>query len=686
MCPRETCNSKIKYLKHVFVALLLVIHILSLSGCGGGGGTSQSGANSSTTSPSNLTGKQGSSFDAIELDWIKPTVAFDGYTVEISVADGNYQSLSSDLIPNNWQGVILTFNASTPELLDLKFRVCAVRGGIKSDYSNIVSYFRGVRPASNLFIDFPRSSLLITWMKNSIVADTVHLEKAILNADGTPGTWLTLNNVSADSLAYLDHDLLEGTIYAYRITYSKGSVSSSPIVGNSPVIPISSVTAFAVASQADGIHLTWQNRSSLSTEIVVWRSPNWGAGYSTYARDIAHLSKVSTTFIDAVNSPGSYEYYLETKSASASIWSPIVAAQYQVPNAPVLSSQILTLPAASSIYQSRSGKICLSVDNNYTPGLRINNGATWDPHLALGTIWAYPYVRFDNLDNPHLVSVKRIAGTDYELIHEWYDGTSWQSEPIFTRNVLTDPYLLWPAIVFELDSAGQIHIVLDESQGSQPSTSGLIYVHKGSSGWVEESLNILPAAQYYTRFTLAVDPTNTPHVIVWTNDSNGHEVSKSSQGSWTSALIPEATGRDGAFSKLVFLSPDHALLIFSQYTTGAPPQMDEDLMCLEKIAGSWQSPQRLGPVSLIGTRSDGDIALSSDHRRVALLATASVARILYLFSGNTWIPVALTHQFIGGYGNPAVTFDGTGHVTVIGRDTLTTDNAPAPFTILKETP
>jgi hypothetical protein len=689
MRPCKPLLSSFADWKEWLVAVGAVLLLLALPGCGGGSGGSAVPAKvqQPITFASSLTLKQGSSFDIIQLDWVRPIATYDGFLLEASVAGSPFQSLTNDILPANWESIILTFDPSTPELLDLQFRLCAVRGGIRNEYTNVVPYFRGLRPASQVTTTLLRGGLFISWAKASLAADAVRVDKALLNPDGSFSGWLPLAQLGADALSFMDQDLLEGTTCSYRVTYAKGSVSSAPALATAPPIPVSSVTAFSAVAQTDGIHLGWKNRSSLATEIVVWRSPGSGNGYaSSFVTDIAHLPPNATTFVDAVSTPGTYEYYLETKSATASIWSLITHAQYQVPNAPVVSTQVLTLPTATWLFRSGHGATCLSLDDKASPGVRIFNGSTWDAHPALGALWLYPYVRFDASDHPHFVSLKPVGGVwvEFDLIHEWHDGTQWQSEPILTRKVFTGSAFASSGNAFELDSSGQIHLLLDESQDQRPSTASLVYLHKDSSGWVEESLNVLPA-QPYNRVTLAVDPSNAPHAVVWGSDGNGTELSRGPGGTWTASPIPTIQLSSGAFSKLVFPAPDHALLVFDRIAPSGPPLPDVDLMCIEKVAGTWQSPYRLGAASVFGLRYDGDIALSTDRSRIALLANASTDRLLYLFSKGTWMPLALTPRFIGYERNPALVFDDTGRVTVFGRDSLAT-GATATYTILKETP
>lgn len=689
MRPCKPLLSSFADLKEWLVAVSAVLLLLALPGCGGGSGGSAVPAKvqQPITFASSLTLKQGSSFDIIQLDWVRPIATYDGFLLEASVAGSPFQSLTNDILPANWESIILTFDPSTPELLDLQFRLCAVRGGIRYEYTNVVPYFRGLRPASQVTTTLLRGGLFISWAKASLAADAVRVDKALLNPDGSFSGWQPLAQLGADALSFMDQDLLEGTTCSYRVTYAKGSVSSAPALATAPPIPVSSVTAFSAVAQADGIHLGWKNRSSLATEIVVWRSPGSGNGYaSSFVTDIAHLPPSATTFVDAVSTPGTYEYYLETKSATASIWSLIAHAQNQVPNAPVVSTQVLTLPTATWLFRSGHGTTCLSLDDKASPGVRIFNGSTWDAHPALGALWLYPYVRFDASDHPHFVSLKPVGGVwvEFDLIHEWHDGTQWQSEPILTRKVFTGSASASSGNAFELDSSGQIHLLLDESQDQRPSTASLVYLHKDSSGWVEESLNVLPA-QSYNRVTFAVDPSNAPHAVVWGSDGNGTELSRTSGGAWTASPIPTIQLSSGAFSKLVFPAPDRALLVFDRIAPSGPPLPDVDLMCIEKVAGIWQSPYRLGAASVFGLRYDGDIALSADRSRIALLANASTDRLLYLFSKGTWMPLALTPRFIGYERNPALVFDDTGRVTVFGRDSLAT-GATSTYTILKETP
>jgi hypothetical protein len=676
-------------LKEWLVAVAAVLFLSALSGCGGGSGGSAAPAKvqQPVTFASSLTLKQGSGFDIIQLDWVRPTATYDGFLLEASVAGGPFQSLTNDILPGNWESIILTFDPSTPELLDLQFRMCAVRGGVKYEYTNAVPYFRGLRPASQVTAALLRGGLFINWTKASLAADAVRVERALLNPDGSFSGWQPLAQLGADAVSFLDQDLVEGTTCSYRVTYAKGTVSSAPALTTAPPIPVSSVIAFSATAQADGIHLGWKNRSSLATEIVVWRSPGSGNGYaSTFVTDIAHLSPTSSTFVDALNTPGTYEYYLETKTATASVWSPIAQAQYQVPNAPMVSAQVLSLPTATWMFRSGHGTTCLSLDDKASPGVRIFNGSTWDAHPALGALWLYPYVRFDASDHPHFVSLKPVGGlwVEFDLIHEWHDGVQWQSEPILTRKVFTGSAFASSGNAFELDSSGQIHLLLDESQEQRPSTTSLVYIHKGGSGWLDESLNVL-AAQSYNRVTLAMDPSNDPHVVIWGSDGNGFELSRASDGTWTSSLLPITQPSSGAFSKLVFPAPDRALLVFDRIAPSGPPLPDVDLMCIEKVTGTWQSPYRLGAASVFGLRYDGDIALSADRSRIALLANASTDRLLYLFSKGTWIPLALSPRFIGYERNPALAFDDTGRVTIFGRDSLTT-GATSTYTILKETP
>ncbi len=624
------------------IVLFGLLPLLGLWGCGSGGG---GGSTPSLNGPTNLkvTGDLGTS-PSLEFTWTAPANKIDGYEFESAVGAGTFARVGTDLIPASWTFGYLSFDPSAlPEDTEMKFRMRAVQGTATSPYSNVVSSSIGLkRPTFDSAVS-GAEGIALKWTNNSALADSLTLERGESTTYGGANTWTVIPGVPFGSTTYLDAQAPENTYVNYRVTYSKGSKAAqavSYILSTSLKAPV----ALGATPLVEGVILTWDNRSTEATEVVVSRA----SGYSAYPyyQDIAHLAPTAAFYQDLQLATGFYTYRVEARRGTSMV---AASLPVQVMTLPTPGALALAAPAIKSMPPSvmgamdASGAWTFAQNLNYGGlGIATPSGTDWVSHpLANASALVAPMLQLDSLDHPHTVYLRKVMqGSDEVAItHAWFDGAAWQTEEV-ARRILYQSSAT-SGITFTLDGTDGLHLVwLKESM----SAAGLEYAFKGTDGaWKTESLDVItPAPSTLGSFRLAVDASGVPHVLVgaW---QDIFLLQRQGPAQWNWEKVPSGTATAGWYDTLDFVFSYRGDL--HVFFTRAHVPLDSvnvsDLCDVRKVGGAWTSIQVLATKGFTGSSSPTYCARSLMSDRIAIRFHGTTGQQLFTLDQDTWSTIIL---------------------------------------------
>lgn len=183
-------------------------------------------------------------FNHVLMSWTRPPELLDGYELEVRGGGSTqFVKATASLIPQSFTQADLYFGPDWPEAMQMQFRIRAVRGQTSSPYSDVADYFRGLWPAVGVSVTlstYPSPTLRVTWTRRSTAATGIRLERSVIAADGSRSPWTVLAGVAPADQSYVDSDLAawaSGTSFAYRVTYTLGTLESMPTEGVGPKAP-----------------------------------------------------------------------------------------------------------------------------------------------------------------------------------------------------------------------------------------------------------------------------------------------------------------------------------------------------------------------------------------------------------------------------------------------------------------
>ncbi|MCE1204839.1 MAG: fibronectin type III domain-containing protein [Holophagaceae bacterium] len=740
------------------ISCLAILMTLLLGGCGGGGGS----ASPTSAAPTRLVVTE-SGRDQITLNWVAPTTPFDGYELEGRLGTEPFEKVHTGLIPNTYQGIILSFQATAPDNTTYAFRLRVARGSSFSTYSNEASYARGPntpgQPTGTY--DWGQNGVSLTWTRNTISSDGLQVERAectvlstqtgpwvslpvpdplastyldqsadanhyylyrltnlygtkagqpstvssaistwleapySLNAfydngyggillswasasaqvdgrlversdcalDSSPlGNWSQVALLPGTAVSFLDSAIGDGRYYAYRITNRHGPVASAPTQPPSLAwVPLFAPVNLQVVPSTGGLQLTWQNRTTGATQVIVRRSP--GVGGPT---ELAVLPPGTTSYLDVGPELGYYLYWvtaknLQTESASESVF----IGTPNPPGALALTATPLNLPGAASAALRPLGSWVLAGDVPF--GIQSYNDP-WPAITPAGAIRpTRPIVQVDRLGWPHAVYASPLAGTTdhFALTHLWFDGTGWQSEPTVTAKLPSGGAT--SAWTFQLDALGTPHLLVDHASAAYPTggaTEGLSYVHKEGGTWVEEPLaGRVPAIPSLGSFHLRLDGADVPHLLLGAGTSVLDCV-RTGPGTWASATVPTGPVTAGWYDFLDGTWIDGANgWIFHESLLNGDTAV-RGLWATELRGGAWQAPVLLGSQVNVWPGTRAKVAISPDRTRLAVLHGATLGIRVYHLAADGWHPTLLPSD-AGSWPLFEVAFDGAQKVHVL---------------------
>lgn len=630
----------------VVAASLAVIH------CGGGGGGSSSPASTPTVSaegPTALSVTLAQAPEYFGLRWTPPATPFDGYEFEGRSGTGTYTKLHDGLIPNTWTTAYYNAGTSIPELTTCFFRVRVMRGTTPSAYSNEANY-RVALFTPSMSEPYPSGSgLSITWLNTSLVADTLLLERGA--SQGGTTTWTAIPNVPFGTTSWIDKDAPEGVACYYRVTYSKGQDSAQATSSGTATMPMAPPNQIVATPLVEGVHLSWQNMSTVATQVAVMRAPGLDS-YPSY-QEVAVLPAGTTSYDDTQLATGYYTYRLENRKSglTSASSSPIQVVTLPPQNGASVTPTMVTLPQSQIVRRGSLGQWFLSGSYANDIRVRVPSGNAWIDHVPTSSLsWSSPYFLLDRKDQPHMVYTRSVVQGSQEvaIMHAWQDGAGWQTEEIARRTLYSSSAM--PPLTFALDAQDHLHLLWLKGNGTP---QDLEYACKAQNGtWAVEGLTGIPTTpSSLGNYRLAIDPTGQPHVFVGAWQSLFHLTRAGD--TWAVETIPSNGASVGWYEFMDGFAPGPDSITFFAPRAHQPYDGSYDLMMFRKEAGSWL-PEEVVATTTGYSSFNGWLSASMDGSRFALYYPTSSGNILRVWTSGTW-----TSTLVGpsSYGNPLLGFD-----------------------------
>ncbi|MBI1751526.1 MAG: hypothetical protein HY014_17045 [Acidobacteria bacterium] len=654
---------------------LCLVMALLLTACGGHSG----GSGSPGAGPDGPTGLQvslGQSPTILHFTWTRPSQAFDGYQFEGKVGSGAYSKLNQTLIPNTWTEAYLNLNGDAAELETRTFRMWVMRGTSASPASNEASIRMPLNtPSINAYLG--QGGITVSWSNNSAVADTLKLERGVVNASAT--TWTTIPSVTFGTTSWIDGSAPEGASYTYRVTYSKAQDSASA-TSYAVSTPMAAPGQPAATPLVEGVRLNWTNPSQAATEVAVMRASGLD-NYPSY-QQVALVPAGTTSYTDQPLATGYYTYRLENrKTGTSSTYSqPVQVVTLPPQNGLSISPTILGLPQADTLRRTSQGAWVLSAPYQYNIQVREpagSNWATYSPSSAQS--WSAPYFLLDSHDQPHLVYTRQVTqGTsEVALMHAWRQGAAWQTEEVARRALYSSTGT--NGFTFALDASDRMHLVWLKTGGT---AADLEYAIKGTDGtWIIESPVNFTTQSSLGTYKLVVDPTGQPHLFIGAWQEIYH-LTRSS-GTWTKESIP-ATGFSVGWYDYMGCSasaPDtYAVLMMRSHQ---PYDGKSDLVMLRKQAGTWQPGEVVFASDAYSSSFQGTLVPNKIGSKLALYHPSSSGGVLRVWSAGAW-----TSTVVGpnASGTPTLGFDSADKIYLLLPAGWGGSSDHYPYVLYTETP
>lgn len=648
---------------------------LLLAACGGHSG----GSGSPAASPDGPTGLQVSldqPSSTLHFTWTRPSQAFDGYQFEGKVGSGAYSNVNQTLLPNTWTEAYLHLNGSSAELQTCSFRMWVMRGTSASPTSNEASIRMPLNaPSINAYSGM--GGVTVSWWNNSTVADTLKLERGVINASAT--TWTTIPSVTFGTTSWIDWSAPEGASCTYRVTYSKGqdSASATSSATSTPMVAPGQPTATPLI---EGVRLNWTNSSQVATDVAVMRAS--GLDNSPSYQQVALLPVGTTSYTDQPLATGYYTYRLENRKtgASSAYSQPVQVVTLPPQNGLSISPAILSLPQADTLRRTSQGAWVLGAPYQYNIQVREpagSNWATYSPSSAQS--WFTPYFLLDSHDQPHLVYTRQVTqGTsEVALMHAWRQDTTWQTEEIARRALYSSSAM--SGFTFALDASDRMHLAWLKTGAT---AADLEYATKGTDGtWTIESPVNFTIQSTLGTYKLVVDPTGQPHLFIGAWQEIYH-LTRSS-GTWTKESIP-ATGFSVGWYDYMGCSasaPDtYAVLMTRPHQ---PYDGKSDLVMFRKQAGTWQPGEVVFATDAYSSSFQGTLVSNKNGSKLALYHTSSSGGMLRVWSAGAW-----TSTVVGpnASGTPTLGFDSADKIYLLLPAGWGGSSDHYPYVLYTETP
>jgi hypothetical protein len=404
--------------------------------------------------------------------------------------------------------------------------------------------------------------------------------------------------------SFLDTTVLESRTYLYRLTNCVNGVPKTlPANTTTTSIPCLSPMALAATPLGSGFHLSWKNRSQMATQLQIKR----GDGVSQPVV-IATLPPDTATYDDPNLPLGYYTY--QVGASNGLPWfdgdCPVVSC------VSVNSPESLMLNSTGQNFPYNTNDAAMSDQGTWALALMApleihsihDSWTSFAPGNDIGLAvkaGRSELIRLDAQNYPHTMYLVQspAASNEQTLVHAWFDGSQWLNENVSTGALVEFGTGGWARFWFCLDSQGSPRVLLDHVNAQYTygmSTKTLTYVSKIAGVWTSESLAALsPALDNLGCYTLALDVEDNPHVFLGASP-NIYECSRDSDGTWTSSLVPIATGTTSVgtpdFLESAWTDKNNGSLFFFQ-NSWQGSKYATTFTALKKVAGQWQTPVSL---------------------------------------------------------------------------------------------
>jgi len=645
-------------------------------GCGGGGGGGET-----IGAPSGLQAHWSeTAAGAVSLAWTPSPGEVTAYRIESRLGTGDFALVSpGGTLPSSTTSTTLNLDpAVLPELTGLDFRVCALKNGSKSSFSNVASLTTRLRSPGTPTVDGWVGGLRVTWTNPSTAADAVTLERgAVATYTMAGATWARVATLAAGTLQYIDLDVPENAYVSYRLTNAKGQASTASADSYPVHTYLQGPLGLTATGGTERTHLEWTNRSASATALVVTRYDGFSA--NAIFMDVAVLPPTATSFDDLNVPTGYYSYRVDARMAGDSWGAPSNVAQ--VATLPVTGSSLVLQPSIESWPATyvggltRDGSWVLPVAYGpTTSGFLTGSGSTWAWQPLQDMFQMYvPGLMWDASGNPHLVVGRTlVAGSPVKaIVHAWREGGGWHFEEMVQTEL---GYGFGALQCAALDASGNPVFLW---QSAADSTAGVRLAMKVGGGWQVESVN--PGwAQAPQHLGLALDGSGAP-VMLAGKGSNLTLHRRIGPGAWTEEAVPQDLngGFFGGMDLLATSDGDLHILAcrYDPEAAGAG-----QILWTRRTSGGWS------PVDIIHTHANyhADYALchlSPAGDQVAVGYTSAVGTWVLSYRQGAWSKVLLGR---GEDMPPFIGFTPEGRLRVLQNTTPYHDGSLGLYIVFRE--
>jgi fibronectin type 3 domain-containing protein len=271
--------------------------------------------------PATPTGLSATAVDSkdINLSWTNNAINDTSYTVERSLDQVTWTTVSSAVPGSTVSGAILTYaDSGLKPNTHYFYRVCANNNGLTSVFSNISSATTIVAaPTGVTAIGNGPTGINVSW--TTVTGASAYTVQRSL--DGLTN-WTTVGSPTSNS--FPDSGLTNGVTYFYRVsaTVAAGTTSysstASSSTGSAATIPTTPANQTAVANSATQILVSWSGVTG-ATSYQVYRNQDDLSDWSLQ-KTVTDTALPSYSYLDNMVSPSTQYYYevIATNSAGSS--------------------------------------------------------------------------------------------------------------------------------------------------------------------------------------------------------------------------------------------------------------------------------------------------------------------------------------------------------------------------------
>ncbi len=572
----------------------------------GGGGSSPAPTPAPTPVPSHFKAQADAvDFNKFYLSWDQAP-SNSGFELEGAIESQPFAKLHAGMLPPDVIGITITADDAMPELITFHFRLRRIVNNQPSDWASL-DFLRSVRTPSTLNVkfDIEREAVNLAWTHQSIVADTVVIERSLIPEDSN--NYSVIATLPISNATFEDPSLTEAQTGSYRVRLISGKTSSLPSVTSQVSFSVRAPDSFKANARNGIANLVWRNRSQKATEIHIMKNN----------QTFAILAPGETTFQDA-NLGSDFTTYA-VKAVLPGRSEAITPQRFLAPPPP---AGPLNLVAGSLPSFNRAG----------APA-RDGTGTWWLPTLATNTSRdatlvsdpampgaAYPEplplppaIYIDASGRPHIIRKfeQRVTSPFSEsYFHGWRDGTAWKEELLGEGPTMTN-------LVFASAPDGTLHMVWQAPTPSSPNEK--THAVRTSTELIKRALPEWDGFSYPSAI-LAQSPS------VFTGILDGPSLlEKGLDGSWNSQKLPAAG--PGSWSGSTSMAFDAQGRLHCAFLRRRPDNHYDLVYQYRRNDGGWSEPEILG----VALWSYDQVQLDVDPNSERLICVANLESGLSTF-------------------------------------------------------